>query len=124
VSEEFESFIRSQLKLLHSQVETLRGYLSDYEEKNRKLKKIMSEELIAALLFRFEKNEERMRKLDEKLDSMHIDIKDKFLKEIKEIRNDMSEAQLSKAISCLMAEKEIKVDSKPLDQLKKDYSVF
>jgi hypothetical protein len=121
VNDDFESFMKSQLKLLHSQIDTLRGYVSEYEEKNRKLKRMLSEELIVALMHRFEKNEERMRMLDEKIDSLHLDIKDKFLKEIKEIRNDMSEAQLSKAISCIIAEKEIKVDSKPLSELKKNY---
>ena len=121
MTEEFENFIRSQLKMLQTQVETLRGYLNEYEERNRKLKKIMSEELIAALILRFEKNEERIRKMDERLESLHFDLKEKFMQEIRDIRNDVSEVQLSKAISALLQEKEIKVDSKPLDDLKKDY---
>jgi len=124
MNEEFENFIRSQLKTLQAQIEIMKGYLNEYEERNRKLKKIMSEELIAALILRFEKNEERIRKMDEKLDSIHFTLHEKISQEIRNLKNEISETQLSKAISSLLAEKEIKVDSKPLDELKKNYNSF
>jgi hypothetical protein len=107
--------------MLHAQVETLRGFINEYEDKNRKLKKIMSEELISALLLRFERNEEGIRKMDEKLEMLHLEMKEKLLKEIRDIRDEVSDARLSKAITTLMSEKEIKVDSKPLNEFKKDY---
>ena len=118
MTEEFEAFIKSQLKTLQAQIEIIKGYLNEYEEKNRKLKRIMSEELIAALILRFEKNDERMMKLDEKIESLHFDLKEKLSQEIRNIKNELSDAQLSRAISRLIEEREIKVDSKPLDNLK------
>lgn len=121
MNEEFEAFIKSQLKTLQAQIEIIKGYLNEYEEKNRKLKKIMSEELITALILRFEKNDERIIKLDEKLESLHFDLKEKLSQEIRNIKNELSDTQLSKAISNLLEEREIKVDSKPLDDLKERY---
>jgi prefoldin subunit 5 len=121
LNKEFEAFIDSQLQALRAQIETIKSYLEEYEERNRKLKKIMSEDLISALIFRFEKNEERMRKVDEKLDSIHFNLNEKLTQEIRRIKHELSDAQLSRAISRLLEEKEIKVDSKPLDELKKDY---
>jgi hypothetical protein len=117
VSEEFEAFIRSQLKTLQAQIEIIKGYLNEYEEKNRKLKRMMSEELITALILRFEKNDERIMKLDEKLESLHFDLKEKFSQEIRNIKNELSDTQLSRAISKLLEEREIRVNSKPLDDL-------
>jgi len=121
VNEEFEAFINSQLQALRAQIETIKSYLEEYEERNKRLKKIMSEDLIGALIFRFEKNEERIRGIDEKLDSIHFKLNEKLSQEIRNIKQDLSETQLSKAISKLLEEKEIKVDSKPLSELKKDY---
>lgn len=122
MTDDFETFIKSQLRTLQAQIEVIKGYLNEYDEKNRKLKKIMSEELIAALILRFERNEERIRKMDEKLDSTLLSMEEKFLQELRSIRNDMSEAKLSKAISCILDDKEIRVDSKPLKELK-DYDL-
>lgn len=121
VNEEFEAFINSQLQTLRAQIETIKSYLEEYEERNKRLKKIMSEDLIGALIFRFEKNEKRIRGIDEKLDSIHFKLNEKLSQEIRNIKQDLSETQLSKAISKLLEEKEIKVDSKPLSELKKDY---
>jgi len=123
VTEDFETFIKSQLQALKAQIELIKRYLEDYEEKNRKLKKIMSEELITALLFRFEKNEEKIRKIDEKLDNMHFSLHEKIEQEIKKIKDEISDAELSKAISKILEEKEIKVSSKPLDELKGSYEI-
>ena len=123
VNEEFETFIDSQLQTLRAQIETIKGYLEEYEERNRRLKKIMSEDLIGALVFRFEKNEDRIRMIDEKLDSIHFKLSEKLTQEIRNIKQDLSETQLTKAISRLLEEKEIKVNSKPLNELKKDYDI-
>jgi len=123
VNEEFEAFIDSQLQTLRAQIETIKSYLEEYEERNRRLKKIMSEDLIGALVFRFEKNEDRIRMIDEKLDSIHFKLSEKLTQEIRNIKQDLSETHLTKAISRLLEEKEIKVNSKPLSELKKDYDI-
>lgn len=123
VNEEFEAFIDSQLQALRAQIETIKSYLEEYEERNRRLKKIMSEDLIGALIFRFEKNEDRIHMIDEKLDSIHFKLNEKLTQEIRNIKQDLSESQLTKAISRLLEEKEIKVNSKPLNELKKDYDI-
>lgn len=123
-SEDFETFIKSQLKTLQAQIETLRNYLNEYEDRNRKLKRLMSEELISALLFRFEKNEERISKIDEKLDSIHFNINEKLSQEIRNIKNEVSDANLTRSISKLLGEKEIKVESKILEELKEDYNTL
>jgi len=120
-NEEFEAFIQAQLHALKAQIEILKKHLQEYEDRSRTLKKIMSEELIGALLLRFEKNEERLIKLDEKLESMHFNLNEKLSQEIRKLKDDLSEAQLSRAIAKLLEQKEIKVDSSPLDELKKDY---
>ena len=113
-----------ELQTLKAQIETIKNQLDNYEEGNRKLKKIISEELIDNLITRFEKNEERIRKIDEKLDSIHFKINEKIVQDIRNIKQDLSEAQLSKSISRILDEKEIKIDSKPLEKLKKDYIDF
>jgi len=113
-----------ELQTLKAQIETIKNQLDDYEEGNSKLKKIISEELVDTLITRFEKNEERIRKIDEKLDSIHFKINEKIAQDIRNIKQDLSEAQLSKSISRLLDEKEIKIDSKPLEKLKKDYIDF
>ena len=123
VNEEFEAFIDSQLQALRAQIETIKSYLEEYEERNRRLKKTMSEDLIGALIFRFEKNEDRIRMIDEKLDSIHFKLSEKLTQEIRNIKQDLSETHLTKAISRLLEEKEIKVNSKPLSELKKDYNI-
>jgi tetrahydromethanopterin S-methyltransferase subunit G len=154
--------VRSHLRALQAQIELMKSNLSEYGEASRTLKRLMSEELITSIISRFEKNEERIKNLDVKLDSINFDIKEKLSQEIRiirnelvyakqneervndleekidfvqfevrekipqeirKIRNDLSDAQLSKAIACILKEKEIKVDSKPLDELKKEYEV-
>ena len=124
MNEDFEISDKSQLQTLKSQIETIKNQLENYEERNRKLKKIISEELIDNLITRFEKNEERIRKIDEKLDSIHFKINEKIEQDIRNIKQDLSEAQLSKSISRILDEKEIKIDSKPLEKLKKNYIDF
>jgi len=124
MNEDFEISDKSQLQTLKSQIETIKNQLENYEERNRKLKKIISEEMIDNLITRFEKNEERIRKIDEKLDSIHFKINEKIEQDIRNIKQDLSEAQLSKSISRILDEKEIKIDSKPLEKLKKNYIDF
>lgn len=127
VNEQTEVFtgtnIRSHLRALQAQIEMMKNHLKEYEETNAKLKKLVSEELINALIARFEKNEEMMFRIDEKLVSINFSLHEKLSQEVRKIKEELFDAQLSKSISRLLEEKEIKVDSKPLDELKRDYEL-
>ncbi len=118
MSEEFEKFIERQLESLKSQIEVLRKSISEYEEDAIKLKKKISNELVDALIKRFEKSEKKIDELDSKIDSLRFELENKLSGEIRKLRSELSEAELSRAISRIFEEREIKVDSKPLYELK------
>jgi hypothetical protein len=121
MKEEFESFVNSQLKTMKTHMDLLTEYLREYEERSIKLKKIISYELIAALIKRFEENENRMREISEKLDSSHLKLQEQLTREMRNLRQEMSETELSKSITKIFEEKEIRVSSKPLEELEKSY---
>jgi phage shock protein A len=118
MSEEFEKFIEKQLESLKTQIDILRSSISEYEESTIKLKKTISNDLIDALIKRFEKSEKKIDELSSKLDSLKFEFEDRLSREIRKLRHELSEAELTKAISRIFEEKEIKVDSKPLYELK------
>ena len=111
MEEDFETLIRSQLRTLKNQMSIIKDYINKYEERSIRLKRTITNELIDALIKRFERNE--------KLDSLNFRLKDDLSRSIKELREEMSEVELSKAISRIFEGKEIKVSSKALDELKK-----
>ena len=119
MEEEFEAFMRSQLRALKNQMEIIKDYINKYEETNIRLKKTITNELIDALIKRFERNEELMQELHEKLETLNFKFQNSLSRSVRELRNEISEAELSKAISKIFEEKEIKVSSKALDELKK-----
>ena len=118
MEEEFELAIRSQLLTLKNQMEIIREYIDKYDQRSMKLKQTITNELIVALISRFEKNEEMIRDLDQKLDEVAIKVQNNLDRSLKELRDEISEAELSKAISKIFEEKEIKVSSKALKDLK------
>lgn len=124
MNEGSETSDKSQVQALKAQVETIKNQLESYEERNRRLRKIISEELIEVLITRFDNNEERIRKINEKLDSVHFELNEKIAQDIRNIKQDLIDTQLSKSISRLLDEKEIKIGSKSLDKLKKDYTAL
>ena len=127
VNEVTEAFtgtnVRARLRALQAQIELVKNYLKEYEETNKKLKKIMSEELINALILRFEKNEESIFRIEEAIEAVSFSLNERLSREIRKIKEDLFDEQLSKSISKILEEKEIRVDSKPLDELKKDYEI-
>ena len=67
---------------------------------------------------RFEKDEMLITELNEKMDSLNFRLKDELSKSMKGLREEISEDALSKAIAKLSEEKEIRVNSRALDELK------
>jgi hypothetical protein len=118
MEEDFESFMRSQLRALKNQMEIIKEYLNKYEEGNLRLRKTITHDLIEALIKRFERNEKLIQELNEKIDSFHFKFQENLNKSIRELKEEMNEAELSKAISKIFEEKEIKVSSKSLEKLK------
>ena len=118
MEEDFESMIRSQLRILKNQMDIIKGYVDSYEEKSAKLRKTITEELITALIGRFERNEKLINELNEKIDSINFKFQDNLSKSMKNLREEISEAALTKAIAKISEEKEIRVNSRALDELK------
>lgn len=119
VEEEFETFIKSQLRTLKAQMDIIKEYINRYEERNIRLKKTISNELIEVLIKRFERNEKIISEFNEKLDSIDFKLREQLSRAIKDLREELSEAELSRAISKIFEEKEVKISSKPLDELRK-----
>lgn len=119
MEEDFEAIIRSQLRTLKNQMDIIKDYINKYEQRSVRLKKTITNELISALIKRFERNEKIIQDLDEKLESLNFKLQENLSRSIKDLREEISETELSKAISRIFEEKEIKVSSKALDELKK-----
>ena len=118
MEEEFEEFMRSQLRTLKAQMDVIKDYLRKYEEGSIRLKKTITTELIDALIKRFEKNEKMIEGLEEKLASTHFTLQEQLTRSVKDLREELSEAELSRAISRIFEEGKIKISSKPLEELK------
>jgi hypothetical protein len=118
MEEDFENMIKSQLRIIKNQMDIIKGYIDDYEEKSAKLRKTITEELITALIGRFERNEKLINELNVKVDSINFKFQDSLSKSMKDLREDISEAALAKAIAKISEEKEIRVSSRALDELK------
>ncbi|OGI11962.1 hypothetical protein A3K64_00625 [Candidatus Micrarchaeota archaeon RBG_16_36_9] len=118
MEEDFENMIRSQLRILKNQMDIIKSYIDSYEEKSAKLRRTITEELITALIGRFERNEKLMSELNDKVDSLNFKFQDNLSKCMRDLREEISESALTKAIAKINEEKEIKVNSSTLDELK------
>ena len=118
MEEDFENAVRSQLTILKNQMDVIRDYINKYDERNNRLRKTITNDLITALLSRFERNERIINELNEKIDSLNFKFQESFSKSVRDLREEFSEAELSRAISKIFEEKEIKVSSKALEELK------
>ena len=118
MEEEFETIVRSQLQIIKNQMEVIKDYIDKYDEMSAKLKRTITNELITALISRFEKNEKLIRDMIEKIDSLEFKFQDSLSKSLREIREEISEAELNKAISKIFEEKEVKVSSRALEELR------
>ena len=119
MEEDFEALMRSQIRTLKNQMEIIKDFISKYEERRLRLKRTITNELIDALIKRFERNEEITQKLKEELETLNFKFQENLSRSIKDLREEISEAELSKAISKIFEKKEIKVSSKALEELKK-----
>ncbi|NIM47316.1 MAG: hypothetical protein GTN40_04125 [Candidatus Aenigmarchaeota archaeon] len=119
MEEDFESFMKSQLRTLKNQMKIIKDYINRYEERSFRLRRTITNELIDALIKRFERNEELIQELNERLESLSLKLHENLSQSVKELREEISEAELSKAISKIFEEKKIKVSSKALEELKK-----
>jgi DNA-binding MurR/RpiR family transcriptional regulator len=99
-------------------MDIIKDYIDKYDQRSMKLKQTITNELIVALIGRFERNEKMMQELNEKMDSAVSKIQNNMERSMKELREEISEAELNKAISKLFDEKEIKVNSKVLQDLR------
>jgi hypothetical protein len=102
-------------------MDVIKDFINKYDERSLRLKKTITNELISALIDRFERNERLISNLSEKIDSINLKFKEDLSKSIKDMKEEMSEKELNKAISKIFEEKEIKVSSKALDELKDTY---
>jgi|WetSurMetagenome_2_1015567.scaffolds.fasta_scaffold783464_2 hypothetical protein len=118
MNDEFENMMRSQLLTLRNQMSVIKDYIDKYDQRNIKLRQTITNELIAALIVRFEKNEQMMQELNEKVDLISTRIQSNLDRSLKDLRDEISEAELSKAISKIVDDKEIKVSSRALQDLK------
>jgi len=118
VKEDLESIIKTQLNKLKTQIDVLRDHIESSEESNVRLKYIIANELVEALIKRFEKNEGKIDDLKEKIESIDLKLKEKMEELNRITRMELSEEALSKSISKVLQEKEIEVDSKPLLDLR------
>lgn len=125
MNEDFEHFARSQLITMKSHMDLLTKYLQEYEERNIRLKQILSQELIISLVKRFEDNEKMIHELNQKLEERHFKLEEQLTKEIRTLRYEISETDLTRAISTISGENKfkesniVKVNSRPLEELKR-----
>ena len=115
---DFETIMRSQLITLKNQMEIIKDYVDTYDQRSMKLKQTITNELIVALINRFERNEKMIQELSDKMDSTASKINTSMEKSMKQLREEISEAELDKAISKIFEQREIRVDSKVLQDLR------
>jgi hypothetical protein len=118
VKEDIEPIIKAQLNTLKAQINILRDYVESSEESNVRLKYIIANELVEALIQRFEKNENKIDVLKEKLESIELSLQEKMSELHRMTKMELSEDALSKSISKILKDKNVEVDSKPLMDLK------
>ena len=118
MNDDFEAEMKSQLVVLKNQMSVIKDYIDKYDQRSMKLRQTITNELIVALIARFEKNEKMLLDLSEKLDASNTKIQADLEKSLRQLRDEISEAELSKAISKIVEDREIRVSSKALQDLK------
>ena len=118
MKEDIEPIIKAQLNTLKAQIKILREYIENTEESNVRLKYIIANELVEALIVRFKKNETKIDELKEKIESIELSLEEKVEELHRITKMELSEEALSRAVSKILSDKEIEVDSKPLIDLK------
>lgn len=115
---ELEPFVKSQLNTMNEQIEKLKDLVLDTEDHTARLKFLIANDMMEALIKRFQTNERKMGQMEEKISNIHQDIKDQLI-EVKRLRDrHESDRALEEAINKLLSEQEVKVDSNLLSKLK------
>lgn len=115
---ELEPFVKTQLNTMNEQIEKLKDLVLDTEEHTARLKFLIANDMMEALIKRFQTNERKMNDMEEKISNIHQDIKDQLV-EVKRLRDrHESDRALEDAIKKLLHEQEVKVDSNLLSKLK------
>ncbi len=118
MSEELEPILKAQLESMKKQMDTLRELVIDTEEHTARLKHVIANDMVEALVTRFQKNEKKLDEMHERISNIHTEIKDQLM-EVKRARErHLSDRALEKAINKIVEEGEIKVDAEPLYELK------
>ena len=116
--EELETVMKVQMDVMKKQIDSLRELILDTEEHTARLKHMIADELVEALVLRFQKNEKRIDEMHDRISNIHVEIKDQLM-EVKRARDrHLSDRALQKAINKIAEEAEIKVDAEPLYELK------
>lgn len=116
--DELESVMKAQMDAMRIQIDSLKELVIDTEEHTARLKHMIADEMVEALVSRFQKNEKRIEDMHDRISNIHLEIKDQLL-EVKRARDrHLSDRALQKAISKIVEEAEIKVDAEPLYELK------
>ena len=118
VTDEFDSFIKDQISTLKTNMYLLKKQLKDAEEDGIRFKRTVANNLIEALIKRFENNEKKIDEINTKIDSFHLQLT-RIIEDFDRARAQESvESELAKTISKISGE-EIKVSLKPLYELRK-----
>lgn len=116
--EELEPLMQAQLATMRDQIEKLKDLVIDTEEHTARLKYMIANDLMEALIKRFQTNETKIVEMEKRILNIHEDIKDQLI-DIKRAKDrHESDLALESAIKSLLNEGEVKVDSEPLYRLK------
>jgi hypothetical protein len=114
----FNSYLRSQIQMLKERVNGLQSEAEGF-------KRTLTEDLIEALIKRFERNERAIGELNKKLDEMGLRVQEQMYQMAQKLekmdvlkRREASEAKLKEAISRLAGEAEIKISKQALQKLR------
>lgn len=118
MSEEIESVMKAQIDTMNDQIEKLKELVVDTEEHTVRLKHMIANDLMDALIQRFQANEAKIGQLHENIQSIHQDVKEQLIEVKRAAERHESDRALEEAIKKLLNEKEIKVDSEPLYKLR------
>ena len=119
-NDQIEPIIKAQLNTLKAQIDILREYIENTEESSVRLKYIIANELVEAMVKRFERNESKIDALSEKIDALEVGLKEKVEDIHRVTKSELSEEALSRAVSRILDNRDIQVDSRPLIDLRDD----
>ena len=118
MSEEIKSVMKAQIDTMSDQIEKLKDLVVDTEDHTVRLKHMIANDLMDALIQRFQNNETKISQLHKNIQSIHENVKEQLVEVRRAADRHESDKAMEEAIRKLLNEKEIKVDSEPLYKLK------